>query len=306
MFKKYWNLGPALVVTAAVLWALDGIIRRSLYVLPPITIVFFEHLIGFLIIAPFFIPKLKKEKWTGKEKLAMVCIALFSSLLGTLWFTTALLQVNYISFSVVFLLQKLQPIFAISAATIILHEKVDRRYIKWAVLALVAAYFVTFKNGVVDFNTGSGTAMAALYAFGAAFVWGASTALSRYVLLTKPSEVVTGLRFALTVPMALIAVYILGAWGSLGQLNLSELARFILLALSTGMVALYIYYRGLKRTQAKITTLLELVFPTLAIFIDATLYHTLLAPTQYLAALVLLFAIYRLSLLQKPSAKIQD
>ena len=34
---------------------------------------------------------------------------LLSGVLGTLWFTTALLQVNFIPFSVVFLLQKLQP-----------------------------------------------------------------------------------------------------------------------------------------------------------------------------------------------------
>ena len=42
------------------------------------------------------------------------------------------------------------------------------------------------------------------------------------------------------------------------------------------------------------------------VFIDAVLYHTILAPNQYLAAIVLVFAIYRLSLLQKSSAKIQD
>ena len=306
MMKKYWNYGPILVITAAILWALDGIIRRSLYVLPPITIVFFEHLVGFLVIAPFFLPKLKGQKWTKKEMVAMGAIALFSSLLGTLWFTTALLKTNYISFSVVYLLQKLQPIFAISAASVLLHEKIDRRYLKWAVLALVAAYFVTFKNGHVDFGTGSGTFEAAAYAFGAAVLWGSSTALSRMVLLTKPSVVVTGLRFALTVPMALLGVIILGSWSSVPSLNGSELLRFIFIALSTGMVALYIYYRGLKRTETKITTLLELVFPVLAVFIDAVGYHTLLAPTQYLAALVLLFAIYRLSLLQKSSAKILD
>ena len=67
------------------------------------------------------------------------------------------------------------------------------------------------------------------------------------------------------------------------------------------MVALWIYYKGLKQTQAKISTILELVFPFLAVTIDAFLYKTVLAPTQYLAAAVLLFAIYRVGKLQNSS-----
>ena len=45
--KKWWNFGPALIVLAAVLWALDGIIRRSLFTLPPIVIVFYEN-VGYI------------------------------------------------------------------------------------------------------------------------------------------------------------------------------------------------------------------------------------------------------------------
>jgi hypothetical protein len=83
-------------------------------------------------------------------------IALLSGLLGTLWFTTALVKVNFISFSVVFLLQKLQPLFATSAGVLLLKEKINKQYLLWAALAIVAAYFVTFKNGYVSFATGEG------------------------------------------------------------------------------------------------------------------------------------------------------
>ena len=41
--------GPVLIIIAALLWAFDGLIRQHLYTLPPITIIFFEHLIGFII-----------------------------------------------------------------------------------------------------------------------------------------------------------------------------------------------------------------------------------------------------------------
>src|SRR3989344_929427 len=125
--KKILNNGPLLIVIAASLWAVDGVIRRSLYVLPPVVIVFFEHLVGALILLPFFFKDLfiKKIKLGRKEFLAIIFVSLLSGLLGTLWFTTALLQTQFISFSVVYLLQKLQPIFAISSASIFLKEKLD-------------------------------------------------------------------------------------------------------------------------------------------------------------------------------------
>ncbi|PIW73484.1 EamA family transporter, partial [Candidatus Roizmanbacteria bacterium CG_4_8_14_3_um_filter_34_9] len=124
-------------------------IRRSLFTLPSITIVFYEHLFGAIILLPYLILTFKKEGLTKKEFFLLLFIAMFSGVLGTLWFTTALLKTNFISFSVVYLIQKLQPIFAISAASIFLKEKVSKSYIKWAVLALLAAYFVTFKNGII-------------------------------------------------------------------------------------------------------------------------------------------------------------
>src|SRR3989344_1685301 len=194
MLKHILKVGPLLIFTAAVLWALDGVIRRSLYSLPPIIIVFYEHLIGVLILTPFIWEKIIKIRLTQKELILLLVIALLSGVLGTLWFTTALLKVNFIPFSVVFLLQKLQPIFAITTAIIFLKEPIKKRYLTWALLAIAAAYFVTFKDGVVNLETGSGTVVAALFALGAAFAWGSSTTFSKMALTKYDSNVITGLR----------------------------------------------------------------------------------------------------------------
>lgn len=296
--RKLFSYGPVLIVIAASLWALDGIIRRSLFSLPSITIVFYEHLFGAVILLPYLIWSFRKEGLTKKEFLLLLFIAAFSGVLGTLWFTTALLKVNFISFSVVYLIQKLQPIFAITAAAIVLKEKVTKSYIKWAVIALVAAYFVTFKDGSVNLQTGTGTVIAALYALGAAFAWGSSTAFSKLALQKRPSLYVTALRFVLTAILGFGMVFVLGQEGSLSSPNLSQFARFLLIAVSTGMVSVAIYYRGLKKVQANVSTLLELVYPLLAVFIDATLYKSFLAPSQYLAGVILLFSIYRISKIQ--------
>jgi len=296
--KKLFSYGPLLIIVAASLWAFDGIIRRSLYSLPSITIVFYEHLFGAIILLPYLILTFKKEGLTKKEFFLLLFIAMFSGVLGTLWFTTALLKTNFISFSVVYLIQKLQPIFAISAASIFLKEKVSKSYIKWAVLALLAAYFVTFKNGIINFSTGSGTIIAALYALGAAFAWGSSTVFSKIALIKRPSNYIAGLRFLFTSILAFGMVFIMGQSKSLSAPTISQLGRFLLIAVSTGMVSVAIYYRGLKKVPANVSTILELVYPLLAVFIDATLYKSFLAPTQYLAGGVLLFAIYKISRIQ--------
>lgn len=296
--SKILNSGPLFIVIAATLWALDGIIRRSLFELPPAIIVFYEHLFGAILISPYVIIGLKKEKITTKEWLLLAFISLLSGVLGTLFFTTALIKVNFISFSVVFLLQKLQPIFAISTAAIFLKEKISKDYLIWAFLALVSAYFVTFKNGYVNLATGSQTIIAAAFALGAAAAWGSSTTISKIALKEKSNTTITGLRFIITTPLALATVFIVGSANALTSPNLSQLLRFLIIALSTGMVALWIYYKGLKKTPVKVSTILELTFPVLAIFIDAFVYKTFLIPTQTLAAAVLLFSMYRISKLR--------
>ncbi|MES2930713.1 MAG: DMT family transporter [Patescibacteria group bacterium] len=290
--------GPLLIIIAALLWAFDGVIRRFLYTLPPITIIFFEHLIGLIILTPFIWKSLRTERVPRKQMWLLLLIAILSGLLGTLWFTTALLKVHFISFSVVFLLQKLQPIFAITSASLFLKEKFNRKYIRWAVIAIVAAYFVTFKNGIVNIETGEGTIIAALYALGAAFAWGTSTTFSKMTLSKVSHKVSTFYRFLFTSIIALAVIFAFGYGSSLGAPTPSQFGLFALIALSTGMVALLIYYKGLSKTPVHISTILELAFPFVAIIIDMTVYHTVLSWSQWIAALILTYAMYRISRLQ--------
>src|SRR3989344_5656326 len=121
-FKNMKITGPILIITAALLWAFDGLIRQNLYTLPPITIIFLEHLFGLVILLPFVYKYLFQTKLTSREWWLIILISVLSGLFGTLWFTTALGKVHFITLSVVFLLQKLQPIFAITTARIFLKE----------------------------------------------------------------------------------------------------------------------------------------------------------------------------------------
>ena len=297
MKKSY--IGPILIIIAATLWAVDGVIRRNLYELPPITIIFFEHLIGLIILFPFILKYIFKTQIRKREWWLLIIISILSGLLGTLWFTTALLKINFISFSVVFLLQKLQPLFAIGTARIFLKEKLSKNYIIWAILAFVSAYFVTFPNGMVNLDTSGGTVIAALYALGAAFAWGSSTTFSKMLLGKVRAEVSTFYRFLFTVIIALPILLLFGFGSSLTAPTPTQFGLFAFIAISTGMVALLIYYKGLSRTPVHISTILELTFPFIAILIDMKLYGTVLVPMQWIAAFILVFSIYRIARLRE-------
>jgi drug/metabolite transporter (DMT)-like permease len=285
--------GPLLIVIAASLWALDGIVRRSLYSLPPITIVFYEHLIGSIMLVPIVFQTLKKEKITSKLIATTFVVSLFGGLLGTLFITTALSKVNFIAFSVVFLIQKLQPLFAIVSARVLLGEKISKKYFKWAALAIVAAFFVTFKNGIVNFNTGSVTIVAALYALAAAACWGIGTTLSKLLLNQVGSMSGTILRFYGSTLLALVGVFILGSQNTLNAVGIPQITKLIYIAFTTGLLAMMLYYRGLKQTDVKTSTILELALPIMAIIIDMVFYHNFLSLNQYIAAVVLMYSMIR-------------
>jgi len=293
MLKNY--SGSILIIGAAFLWAFDGVLRRYLYDLPPITIIFFEHLFGLIILFPFVWKYLFKTKLEKREWFLVVLVSILSGLLGTLWFTTALLKVHFISFSVVFLLQKLQPLFAVGTASIFLKEKLKKDYILWALLALSSAYFVTFPDGKINFSTGEETIWAALYALGAAFAWGSSTTFSKLFLGKVKAEVGTFYRFLITGLLAFPLIFIFKHQASILAPTPTQFGLFLLIALSTGMLALLLYYKGLKRTPVHISTILELTFPFIAILLDFSLYGTRLSLSQWLASFVLVFSIYQIA-----------
>ena len=294
------SFGPLYIVIAAFLWSLDGLLRRSLYVLPPPVIVFFEHLIGFIILLPALVPQWKKiTTINAKTWGAFAWVTLLSSIIGTVLYTAALGMVNYIQFSVVVLLQQMQPLFVVLFARIVLKERIEKMFWPLLGLALIGAYLVSFPTLTVNLASGAGTLVAALMAVGAAFSWGSSTSFSRYALLRLPSLVVTGVRFGLASALGLAAVFLTGQQSGLIAATPFQLWTLVAIALSTGMVAMVIYYYGLKRTPARVSAICELTWPLSAVAIDYLLFHKGLTLTQWLGAIVLLVSIVKVSRLAK-------
>lgn len=295
--KKIFAIGPVFVIAAALLWSMDGLLRISLYALPPAVVVFYEHTLGALVLIALaftWIGDLKKM--TRKEWIAITIVSLFSGALGTMFYTAALGKINYSSYSVVVLLQQqLQPIWAILTASILLKEKITKRFLLWAFVALIAAYCISFKDLRVNLATGTGTAQAALLALSAGLLWGSSTAISKFVLNKVSFMTATALRFFLAPVFALVFVIGSNQTGALVGLSSAQWGALLLITFSTGLVALALYYYGLKKTPARITTLCELVWPASAIGIDYFLYHKSLSSTQLIGIGLLLLAIYQVT-----------
>ena len=299
MFKRIisWPyIGPLAIIFAAFLWSLDALLRQSLYSLPSIFIVFSEHALGLLITLPWLIKFWPKIKTLNRRTwISIFWIAVFGGLLGTLAYTRALSYINYIHFSVVVLLQKLQPIFAIILARIILKERFKGRFYLWAGVALVGSYFVAFPDILPQWQDGGKNVWAGLLAVGAAFAWGSSTVMGKYSLRELDSRIVTPLRLGLTTLLSGIIILLFMDFGSFPRLSSEQLFFLIAIVFSTGTVALSIYYYGLKKVEASRSTLLEMFWPISAVTIDWVFFDHALTWSQILGAILMLTAIYRVT-----------
>lgn len=282
------HYGAVAVILAAFLWSLDGLLRKQLFDLPPSVVVFWEHLFGIVVLVPIVLYFRKHyKKYTKEQWIAIITVSFLSGALGTVLYTAALTQTQFSPFSVVVLLQQLQPIFAITAAAILLKEKITSRFIGLSAIALVAAYFTAFPDLTVNFDTGKDTALAALFAIGAAASWGVSTALSKYSLEGVHSIQVTATRFALVPFFALAIALIMGDANQLGNVTFEQWRYIVAITFSTGLVALGIYYYGLKRIMASRSTILELTWPISAVVIGFFFLDETFTATQWLGAGVL-------------------
>ncbi len=301
-----WSrVGPFAIVLAALLWSVDALMRQNLYSLPSIVIVFSEHALGVLITLPWLIQNRRKiMSLSNRTWVAIFWVALFGGIMGTLFYTKALSYIHYINFSVVVLLQKLQPIFAIFLAGFVLREKLRPRFLAWAVVALIGGFLVTFPSGRPTLIDGGKNVIAGLLAVGAAFAWGSSTVMGKYSLRNLDTRVVTPLRLGLTA--AISGIYLLFNHDLLGvfpNITRTQWLFIIAIVFSSGTVALSIYYFGLKFVAASKSTILEMFWPLSAVTIDWVFFDHPLTVTQIMGAVLLLIAILQVT---KRAAAIAD
>src|SRR5690606_32949970 len=109
---------------------------------PAATIVFFEHLVLVLCLAPWLVGAVRALLAASpRVKAAVLVIGAGSSALATTLFTAAFAYGDPVTPQV---LQTLQPLFAMLLAAVLLGERLARRFAWFAVPALAGAWLLAF------------------------------------------------------------------------------------------------------------------------------------------------------------------
>lgn len=297
------------IMVAATLWAVDGILLTpwitdlGLWDVP--TFVFMLHAVAAIFLSYFLITKKEELKRLNKKDwIAFNLTGLFGGAIGTMAIIAAIINVytNDLNISVILLLQKLQPVFAILLALSFLKERPKKIFFFLAIIALIGSYFLTFGFDKIDFSTNNMLAPA-LLAILAAFSFGSSTVFSKKAITKISHGLGTSLRFTITTGIMLIIITVISLLNSAGintgyegfagfkAINWEIFGVFILIALTTGGTAIFIYYWGLKRILASRSTIYELMFPVSAIILEYFIHDKMLTTGQWIGALVVIISI---------------
>jgi drug/metabolite transporter (DMT)-like permease len=139
----------------------------------------------------------------------------------------------------------------------------------------------------------------ALFAFGAAALWGMGTVLGRSLGRKLTFGTLTALRFAIGLPAAGLLVLFVPDANAVSSVTGSDLRAIVALALVPGLLALLSYYRGLRFTPASMATLAELAFPLTATTLNYFVFGTTLTPTQWVGVALLAGTITMMSLVSQ-------
>jgi DME family drug/metabolite transporter len=274
--------GVVLVAVAAAMWGTDPIIRKTMsFSTKATTIVFGEHVILVLLVLPLLAPALRAMVAGGwRVVLAAVAIGAGASAVATILFTDALIGHN--DFVTPVVIQKVQPLVAVGAAAAILGERPRPRYVWFLVPALVGFWLV---NQPHPLDPSAKGLTVILEATGAAVLWALGTVLGRYLSRSLQFQHITALRFFFGLVASAIALPIMSApaWS-----NAHDSSLIVLLAVVTGFLALLLYYFGLQRTPAVMSSLAELTYPAIAVIAGIYGYNQHLNWSQWIGVAVIL------------------
>jgi len=294
-----------LVALGAALWGTDAVFRRSLaeQVSAP-TLVFAEHLVLVLALSPFLMRSFRAfRKLDTRSRAAVVAIGAGASAVATTLFTVAFrISSQNGDFVTPVVVQHLQPLFAILGAVLILGEKVRGKFALFAVPAVAGVWLLAFPS---PWHVTVSRAGVVLLALAAAVLWAAGTVLGRMVATELNPVELTTLRFAFGLPAAALIVAFSGS--AFWVPDVKSSVAVVELALVPGLLAMVLYYVGLRRTAASRATLAELAYPLTGAIVGIALGAGgagALSWSQWLGAVVIAAAVTGLSL-HEAKARVQ-
>ena len=282
--------GIFLIIAATICWAIDTLFRYPLLFSGYATwhIVWMEHLLLVLIMVPWMWNKgLKQALRQRTNWLPFFVIGGLGSALGTLAFTQAFSLINP---TVVILLQKLQPLIAITLAWYLLKEQITRGFLIGAAICVLGSLLLVYQDIVALFDTGDsevvlggkGVALALV----AVVCWGSATVFGKKLSLNKVDSgaIVAGrFLFGFAVMMPWLFIFpadILKTDGNMVQ-------NIVIMVILSGVLGMTLYYQGLKRVPSRVGALAEMFFPIAAISVNWIFLDAALTVVQLTGAVLL-------------------
>ena len=277
--------GVILIAIAAAMWGTDPIIRKTMsQATSATTIVFGEHVILVALTLPLVVPALRAVFRVGRRQvLAAVVIGAGSSAVATILFTDAL--IGHSDFVTPVVIQKVQPLIAVAGAAFILGERPRGRFVWFLVPALIGFWLV---NQPHPLNPSANGLVVILEATGAAALWAMGTVLGRYLSRDLEFQHIVTLRFFFGLIASAIALWVMGAPA---YSNGHDSLLILYLALITGLAALTLYYFGLQRTPAVMSSLAELTYPAIAVVAGIYAYNSQLRWSQWIGVAIIIGAV---------------
>jgi DME family drug/metabolite transporter len=273
--------GVVLIAVAAAIWGTDPILRKPLgHTTTSTTIVFGEHVLLVALTLPLLLPALRALFKAGPRYIAAaIGIGAGASALATILFTEALFHGDFVTPVVI---QKVQPLVAVLGAAIVLGERPRPRFAWFLLPALIGFWLVNQEHPLSPTAHGL---VPILQALGAAVLWALGTVLGRYLGRELAFQQILTLRFFFGLIASSIALLVMHAHAYAGAHDSLWIAY---LAVVTGLVALALYYFGLKRTPAVLASLAELTYPAIAVIAGIYAYNSHLRWTQWVGVALII------------------
>lgn len=296
--NKKNQTAASFIALACLLWATDSFVRYPTSLeLNYKVIVLLEHLLGLILIAPWLFLQHRKEliRVSWRHLPLFIIVGVGGSALGTIFFTRSL---QYIGPSSSLLFQMMQPTVVVLLAYLFLKERHSGIFLQCAFWVILNALFIGIPNFNFGFVVQSGEFLWAgiMYAVLAMLMWGAATVAGKALLRELSPGVVVFYRWLAAITFVAFLVYFDGTPVSWKQIASWEiLGPLAYLGMIPGVVAMVIYYHGLREIPASVATFIELIYALLGVVLPAVSNHQKFNALQIVGAVTLLMAISALA-----------
>lgn len=278
-------LAAVYILLAAIAWGSDSLLRLGSFPeVHPVTLIFWGHIIGLLILLPAVARPSRRELRLilPSHFPALLALGIGGEVVAGLLFTESFSQVGLPSAT--FLLM-LRPFCVLALAFFFLRERRGLSFVQWAFwvfLGAIAIYIFdpAFDGEILGTSAwGLGMAQGGL----AILLWALTTISGKWLLRSFSASTVLFLRWSISLVGFSAVMLIRGIpFAPANLLDAKLLLTLFGTAVLFALLPLWFYYKGLKKLPASLASFIELACPLTVVFLPVLLQAKKLHELQWL------------------------